>query len=111
MSNLLAVFAHRKGGRRSERAGDAVGNPAGLAGGAAAIDVDENVELAGRFRQLQGLANDHAQRLIGEILVEVFLVDLNLARAGAQVDARRRSLAPSRSVILSVSHDVSSLEI
>src|SRR2546421_9405900 len=83
-----------------QRARDAVAHRAGLPGGAAARDVDEDVELRRRLGQLQRLAYDHAQRFVRKILIKRLASDLNLARAGAQIDARRRSLAPPRAVIL-----------
>src|ERR1051325_44704 len=78
----------------------AVADSSGLARRAASRDVDEDVELVGCLRQLQGLANNHAQRFVGKVLLERLAIDLDFARARSQVDARRRSLAPSRSVIL-----------
>src|SRR5688572_1914584 len=87
-----------------QRASDAVTNRSRLARRAAAGDVDDEVELVGRFRQLQRLANDHAQRFVGEIPVEGFVIDLDLTAARPQVDARRCRLSPSRSVILNFSH-------
>src|SRR5215213_10239413 len=70
---------------------DAVANRAGLARGSAALDVDQDVEFAGRLRQLERLADDHPQRLVREILFESLLVDADIARAWAQVDTRRRA--------------------
>src|ERR1700754_4484265 len=87
-----------------ERARDAVAHRARLARGAAARDVDDDVELARGVGEGQGLAYDHAQRLIGEVHVEVLAVDADFARAGPKVDARGRSLAPPGSVILNVCH-------
>src|SRR5215213_3982622 len=92
-----------------QRARDAVAHGAGLAGRAAARDVDDDVELAGGVGERQRLADDHAERLVGEVLVEGLAVDLDLARARPKVDARGRSLAPPRSVILDVCHSSSSL--
>src|SRR5688572_16786979 len=87
-----------------QRASDAVTNRSRLAGRAAARDVDDEVELVRRFRQLQRLANDHAQRFIWEIPVERLVIDLDLAAAWPQIDSRGCRLSPSRSVILNFSH-------
>src|SRR5215212_1751263 len=87
-----------------ERARDAVAHRARLTRRAAARDVDDDVELARGVGQGQRLAYDHAQRLVGEVLVEGLAVNLDFARAGPKVDARGRSLAPTGSVILNVCH-------
>src|SRR5437764_4810716 len=92
-----------------ERARDAVAHGTGLACGAAARDVDDDVKLACRVGERQRLADDHAQGLVGEVLLESLAVDLYLARARPQVDARGGSLAPPGSVILNVCHSSSSL--
>src|SRR5207253_3292397 len=83
---------------------DAVATRSGLPGRASARDVDDDVELTGRLGQLQRLAYNHAQSLVREILFERLAINCDLARAGSQVDARRRRLAPSRSIILHLSH-------
>src|SRR5918912_3769156 len=90
-----------------ERARDAVADRAGLACWPASIHVDENVKLVRRLGQLQRLADNHAQRLVRKILLEGFAIDLDFARARPQIDARRRSLAPTCSVILNLSHSFS----
>src|SRR5437763_7450047 len=92
-----------------ERARDAVAHRAGLARRASARDVDDDVELAGGVCERQRLADDHAQGLVGEVVLEGLAVDLELARARPEVDARGGSLAPPRSVILYVCHSSSSL--
>jgi hypothetical protein len=66
-------------------AGDAVPDSAGLAVGAAALDVDADVNLAGERGDDQRLVHNHPQRLGGEIILEGPAVDEELA--GARGDA------------------------
>src|ERR1043165_3463995 len=82
----------------------AVGRRTGLSRRASARDVDHDVELVCGVGERQGLADDHAQGLVGEVLLEGLAVDLEVARARPQVNPRGRSLAPTRSVILYVCH-------
>src|ERR1041385_3093199 len=83
---------------------DALAHRAGLPRRASARDVDDDVELVCGVGERQGLADDHAQGLVGEILFEGLAVDLEVARTRPQVNPRGRSLAPPRSVILYVCH-------
>ena len=53
---------------------------------------------------------DHAQRLVREVLLEAALVDGDLARARAQVDARGRLLTSTGSSVLNVRTHASALE-
>src|SRR5688572_33281412 len=79
---------------------DAVADGARLARAATPGDGDDDVEPLGRLGQHQGLLDDHLEDFIGEVRVDRPAVDLDVARAGAQVDAGRSRLAPSRSVTL-----------
>src|SRR5918911_1676275 len=94
-----------------QRARDAVADGSGLTRGAAARDVDDDVELVRRVGHLEGLADDYAQGLVGEVLLEGLAVDADFAGARTEVDARGRRLAPPRPVILDVCHSYSSSEI
>ena len=60
---------------------DAVTDRTGLSGRAAAVDIYQNVEFLGRFRQVERLTNDHLQSFVREVGVKLALVDLDLARA------------------------------
>src|SRR6266849_1923232 len=68
---------------------NSVTNRAGLARRSATCDVDEHIELACRLSQLHRLTNDHAQSFVRKIHIERSAIDLEVARAGAQIDARR----------------------
>ena len=82
----------------------AVTNGSGLSRWTTAAHVDYQIKLVRGFRQLQRLANDHAQRFVGKIPVERLVINLDFAAAGSQIDPRRCRLPPSRSVILNFSH-------
>src|SRR5438445_13840204 len=58
-----------------QSAGNTVPNSPGLSRRAAAIYVYQNVELVNRFCQVQRLANDHAQSLVGKINFKSFAID------------------------------------
>src|SRR5882724_1338511 len=75
--------------------GDAVPDGAGLAVGAAALDVDADVKLAGGGRGGQRLGDDHPERVGGEISFERASVDGDLAGAGGDADAGNGGLAPA----------------
>src|SRR5690606_737315 len=83
-----------------QRARDAQADGAGLAGGAAAGDADQHVELLGRIDQLQGLAHDHARRLAAEEFIERLAVDGDRTAALAQVNARCGRFASAGAVVL-----------
>ena len=87
-----------------QRSRNAVTNCACLSRRTAALNVDQQIKLAGRFRQLQRLTNDHAQRLVGKILFKRLAINFHCAFARAQVDARCRGLSSSGSVVLNISH-------
>src|SRR6476659_2609608 len=87
-----------------QRAGDAVPNRTGLTCGAAAGDVDHQIKLARRFRQLQWLADDHAQCFVGEIALKRLAIYLDFAGDGAQINPGRRRFASPGSVILNFCH-------
>src|SRR6185295_9258294 len=68
------------------------------------FNVDDEVKFVRGFSQLQRLTNDHPQRFVGEVAIERFVVDLNFAGSGSQVNSGRCRFAPPRSVILNFSH-------
>src|SRR3546814_6259661 len=78
----------------------------GLAGGASAAGVDEDVEALGVLGQLERLAHDHARGLAAEELVERTLVDGDLAGAAAQEHAGGGGLATAGAVILGDCHEL-----
>ena len=95
--------------RLHEGAGDAMTDGAGLAGEAAALAVDDDVELAGGFGQVQGLTDDHLQGLIAEVLVQGALVDDDVTLAGDQTNASDRLFSSANGMEAnSVSHFSSS---
>ena len=65
-----------------QRLGKPVAHGAGLAREAAALDRDDDVELAGAVRDMQRLLQDHAQHGPREILLDRLLVDRDLAGPG-----------------------------
>src|SRR6185312_1421619 len=73
--------------------GDAVPHGAGLARQAAAIDGDDDVELAVAVGRDQRLTQDHAQHRTGEINRLVAAIDRDLAAARLDPDAGDRFLA------------------
>src|SRR5690349_13960049 len=83
-----------------QRACNAVTDRAGLPRGTTAGDVDHQVKLVRRLRQLQRLPNDHAQRFVGEVALKRFTVHLNFTSARPQINSGRRRFAPPGSVIL-----------
>ena len=87
-----------------QRSRDAVSDRSCLARRTTASDIDDEVKLVRGFSQLQGLTNDHSQSLVGEVAVKRFMVDLNFARAGPQINSGCCRFAPPRSVILNFSH-------
>jgi len=105
-----SVFERRPqvGIELEQRASDAMTNRAGLSRWTTAADVYYEVKLVRRFRQLQWLTDDHAERFVREIPVERFVINLDLAAAWSQIDPRGCRLPPSRSVILNFSHSNSS---
>ena len=68
-------------------AGDAEDDRAGLAGGAAAGAVDEDVEFTAGVGDFEGAEDGFAIALFGEVIVELALIDENLAVAGRNADA------------------------
>jgi len=79
-------------------------NGTGLSGWPTASDVYKDVKLVRCLRQIQRLSNNHPQRLVRKIRFEGFPVDLNIAAAWPQINAGRRSLSASRSVIFNICH-------
>src|ERR1039457_1387271 len=88
-----------------QRPGDAVTDRAGLAGDAAAGDLDRDVERRGHLHQLQRLPHDHSSGLATEEFIDRTLVDRDTAIAGLQMDARRGALAPAGAVIRGCWHN------
>src|SRR5690606_24854341 len=82
-----------------QRTGQAMANRAGLAGDAAALDRDVDVEITVQAHGLERLAHDHTRRLAAEELVERTLVDADVAAALAQEHAGGRGLAAARAVV------------
>src|SRR5262249_1660755 len=76
-----------------EGARDPVADGAGLAGRAAAGDIDPRVELGGRFRLVQRGGGGNAQRFRRKIVVERAAIDRDLAAAVRESDARNGGLA------------------
>src|SRR6185312_6854717 len=67
-------------------------------------DAHRNVELAGELSDLEGLAHDHAARFAAEELIERAAIDRDSARAGPQIDPRRRGLAATGAIVLLERH-------
>src|SRR5215471_13593777 len=82
----------------AERAGDAVLDGIGLAGEAAATDVDVHVVTAAGLGQLERLHDDHAGGRAAEVIVHRTIVDRDLARPLGHPHARDGVLAPPRRV-------------
>src|SRR5260370_29605953 len=81
-----------------DRAREPVTDGASLAGGPAALDGGEHVELADRVRDGQRLRDDHPQPLAREVGLERAPVDDDPPGAGLDPDARPGRLAPSGAV-------------
>ena len=77
----------------AQRPRDPVADGAGLAGDAAAVDADADVDVALVAGCNQRLACDDLQVVAGEVLVEAAAVDLDGAAAGAQDPWRSSSCA------------------
>ena len=84
--------------REEKRAGNAVTDRAGLAGDAAAVHVRHDVELANRVRNAEGLVDDELQGLETEVIVNVAVVDGDLAGTGIQSDAGNGALSSAGAV-------------
>src|SRR2546430_17729864 len=83
-----------------ERAGDPVTDRPRLAGDAAAVDLDGDIETADQLHRLERLAHDHSAGLAAEELFERTVVHRDAPAAGLQVHARRRGLATPGSVVI-----------
>src|SRR5471030_1968691 len=90
-------------------AGDAVANCASLAGLAAAVDVDLDVETLDIAGQFQWLTNNHHDGFAGEVLSRWLAVNDDLASANFDEHASHCTLATAGAVIVVTDH-VSSLE-
>src|SRR5580765_1191053 len=91
-----------------QRTRDAVTDRTGLSGCAAAVDIDEKVKFLNSLRKAKRLTNDHLQRFVREVGVEITLVNRDLAAARAKVNTCCRSFSAACAVILNVCHKVSS---
>jgi hypothetical protein len=67
---------------------------------AAAINIDQDVELIDRIGQLQGLTNNHSVGFTFEVIFNAALINGDLAGAGSEENPRGRGFATTRSVIL-----------
>jgi len=92
-------------------AGYAVANRTRLSSRSAARHVDEQIKLIDCLRQLQWLANDHSQSLVGEIPVKRLAINLDISAAWSQINARGRSFPTSRSIVLDFCHSNLSFSI
>src|SRR5690606_11630863 len=88
-----------------QRTSDTVTNSASLTTYTTAQDGNVNVELLDSLGQLQRLTYNHASGFTPEEVVQLAVVDGNLASTGAQKDARGCSLATASAVILSRRHN------
>src|SRR6266545_6437963 len=85
----------------AQRARDAVADGSRLRRRTTAGDDGQHVELLGRLRDREGLLGHHLQRFVAaEVVVEGLVVEMDLARAGAQPHARDGRLALSGRVVL-----------
>ena len=84
----------------TEGAGDTVTNRARLSGHAAAVHVDDDVELVGRGHSLEGLIDDKTHGVEGEVVLEGTLVDGDVAFAGHKTDTGDGGLSPAGAEIL-----------
>src|SRR5919106_3775137 len=87
-----------------QRPRDAVPDRSCLTRWTTTLHVNDKIKLIRGLSQLQRLTNDHPQSFVGEVAIERFVVDLNFAGSGSQVNSGRCRFAPPRSVILNFSH-------
>jgi len=86
-------------------AADAVTDRASLTGSAAAVYVDEYVKLVFQTYYVQGGTYYHLQRFkAAEVIVDIPLVDEDLAIAGEKTHAGYAALSPTGSNILNLCH-------
>jgi len=81
-------------------AGNAVADGAGLAGETAALDASDNVDLLGSAGELEGLTDDDLQGLKTEVVVNVSVVDGDLAGAGIKADTGNGRFSTAGAVII-----------
>src|ERR1044072_8074016 len=86
-----------------QRSRDAVSDRSRLARWTTTRNVDNEIKLVRGLGQLQRLTNDHPQGFVGEIAIESFVVNLNFAGTGSQINSGRRRFASPGSVILNFS--------
>ena len=82
-----------------KRSRKTVADGAGLAGHAAAGDAADDIELVGQFGQGEGLTNDELEGVKTEIIVDVAIIDGDLAGALIQSYASDGGLSPACAVI------------
>ena len=70
-------------------------NSTGLAGIAAAVNVDLYVELAKGIGQRQRSANDHLEGLIAEVILYIAAIDGDNAGSGNKANAGNGFLTPT----------------
>ena len=68
-------------------AGDTEADGFGLTFDTATVHVDLEIELADGIGKDEGLVDNVLQRILFEILIEVFAVDDNVTGTGASIDA------------------------
>src|SRR5690606_17300798 len=88
-----------------QRTGDAVTDRASLTAYTAAENGDVYVKLLNGFGQLKRLTNNHASSFTAEEVLQLAIVDGNLASTGAQKNTRGCGLATASAVILSRRHN------
>jgi hypothetical protein len=82
-----------------------VTNGTGLTADTTTENGDVDIELLDSLSQLQRLTNDHAGSFATEEVIQLTVVDGDLASTRAQKDARGCSLATASAVILSRRHN------
>ena len=107
----LAQFALQRFVVFNQCACDAETDGAGLTGGATACRGHEHVELVGRLRQFQRLANNHARGFATEEVFDAAAIDGDFAVTLAQEHAGGGGLATAGAVVLLDSHDLRTSEL
>ena len=83
-----------------ESPGNAVADGAGLAGNAAAGDGADDVEPAQGVGEIQGLADQKLQGLQAEVIIDVPVVNGDLAGAGVKTDTGDAALSAAGAVVV-----------
>jgi len=90
--------------RLAQSAADTMTDRASLARKATAANVHQHIEAAAHVGENEGLTNGHLQGFQTEIIINIALVDHNLAIAGHETYAGNRRLAAANGVEI-ISHD------